>query len=224
MVIDAWTWQSVVVQNAALSGSVAAVATLLLAAGYGLWRRHFDGRLRRQSPTNRLSRAGFGLRSDDGSDPAADLRRQPPAAPPPRPPGADPAAGNDSTPGADPAAGNGSTPGAGVGLPVDPALLAALGVRPGASATLLQFSSAFCAPCRATRQVLADVTETLDGVRHVEVDAESQLPAVRALGIWRTPTVLLVDADGRIVQRAAGVPARAQVLAAVAPLLPRGPS
>ncbi|GAB3985027.1 thioredoxin family protein [Plantactinospora veratri] len=210
MVIDAWAWQSVVVQNAALSGSVAAVATLLLAAGYGLWRRHLDGRFRRQSPTTPLSRPGSAPRSDDVSDPAVDLRGRPPAAPPP--------------PGADPAADNGSTPGVGVGLPVDPGLLAALGIRPGASATLLQFSSAFCAPCRATRQVLADVTDTLDGVRHVEVDAESQLPAVRALGIWRTPTVLVVDADGRIVQRAAGVPARAQVLAAVAPLLRRGPS
>ncbi|MFD0971131.1 TlpA family protein disulfide reductase [Plantactinospora endophytica] len=170
-------------QNAALSGSVAVVATLLLATGFGLWRRRCDGRLRPETTTMRLDAPG------------------PPAA-----------AGPDTTP---------DRVG---GRPVDPALLAALGVRPGDSATLLQFSSAFCAPCRATRQVLADVTGTLDGVRHVEVDAASQLPAVRALGIWRTPTVLVVDADGRIVRRAAGVPARAQVLAAVAPLLRRGPS
>jgi thiol-disulfide isomerase/thioredoxin len=103
--------------------------------------------------------------------------------------------------------------------PVDADVLAALGVEPGAPATLVQFSSAFCAPCRATRRVLHDVTGLLDGVRHVEVDAESHLDAVRALGIWRTPTVLVVDADGRVVQRASGVPAKAQVIAALAPLV-----
>ena len=77
--------------------------------------------------------------------------------------------------------------------PIDPALLAALGVESGPSVTLLQFSSAFCAPCRATRVVCAEVAALLDGVKHVEVDAESHLEAVRALGIWRTPTVLILD-------------------------------
>ncbi|MEV4410722.1 thioredoxin family protein [Catellatospora sp. NPDC049609] len=98
-------------------------------------------------------------------------------------------------------------------------LLAELGVRPGA-VTLLQFSSAFCAPCRATRVILADVARATPGVAHVEVDAESRLDAVRALDIWKTPTVLIVDAAGRIAGRAQGTPTRAQVLAAVDPLLP----
>ncbi len=63
----------------------------------------------------------------------------------------------------------------------------------------------------------------VDGVRHLEIDAESQLAAVRALNIWRTPTVLVIDVDGRVVQRATGVPAKAQVIAAVAPLLTGAP-
>jgi len=98
-------------------------------------------------------------------------------------------------------------------------MLTTLGVEPGAPATLLQFSSAFCAPCRAVRRLCADVAKTIDGVHHVEVDAESHLDAVRELGIWRTPTVLIVDRSGRVVQRASGVPAKGQVIAAVAPLL-----
>ena len=102
----------------------------------------------------------------------------------------------------------------------DPALLASLGVDTAASVTLLQFSSAFCAPCRATRRICADVAQLLDGVRHVEVDAERHLDAVRALGIWRTPTVLVLDSTGRIVRRAVGAPTKAAVVAAVAPLLP----
>jgi hypothetical protein len=64
------------------------------------------------------------------------------------------------------------------------------------------------------------VAERFAGVRHVEVDAAEHLDAVRRLGIWRTPTVLVVDASGAIVHRASGTPSRAQVIAAVAPLLP----
>jgi thiol-disulfide isomerase/thioredoxin len=99
-------------------------------------------------------------------------------------------------------------------------LLAGLGVEAGTPVTMLQFSSAFCAPCRATRRVLADLADSLDGVRHVEVDAESHLDAVRALEVWRTPTVLVVDETGRVVRRATGAPTKAQVIAAIAPLLP----
>ncbi|MFC3502166.1 TlpA family protein disulfide reductase [Micromonospora krabiensis] len=98
------------------------------------------------------------------------------------------------------------------------AVLAAVGVRPG-GVTLVQFSSAVCAPCRATRRILDDVTRDVDGVRLLEVDAEHHLDAVRALDVWRTPTVLVVDADGRVVRRASGVPVRAELVATIRPLL-----
>jgi thiol-disulfide isomerase/thioredoxin len=86
----------------------------------------------------------------------------------------------------------------------------------GERATLLQFSSAFCAPCRATRRVLAEVSDLVPGVTHVEVDAEQHLQAVRALRVLRTPTTLVLDPHGREVSRAAGPPHRDQVLAALA--------
>jgi thiol-disulfide isomerase/thioredoxin len=101
-------------------------------------------------------------------------------------------------------------------------LLVSLGVAPGTPVTLLQFSSAFCGPCRTTRILCADVATRVPGVRHVEVDAESHLSEVRALDIWRTPTVLLVDEHGSVRLRATGAPSRAQLLAAVAELLPGG--
>lgn len=91
-----------------------------------------------------------------------------------------------------------------------------LGASLGERATLLQFSSAFCAPCRATRTVLADVSGLVGGVVHVEVDAEQHLEATRTLGILRTPTTLVLDAAGVEVARAAGAPTRDQVLAALA--------
>jgi thiol-disulfide isomerase/thioredoxin len=86
----------------------------------------------------------------------------------------------------------------------------------GEKATLLQFSSAFCAPCRATRRTLAEVAEVVPGVEHLEVDAEHHLDLVRALGVMRTPTTLVLDAAGREVTRATGAPRKEQVLAALA--------
>ncbi|MDT3399019.1 thioredoxin family protein [Streptomyces sp. B1866] len=90
-----------------------------------------------------------------------------------------------------------------------------LGAALGERATLVQFSTAFCQPCRATRRTLADVAGMVPGVAHVEIDAEAHLDLVRALGIWRTPTVLVLDASGRIVRRASGQPRRADVIAAL---------
>jgi thiol-disulfide isomerase/thioredoxin len=90
---------------------------------------------------------------------------------------------------------------------------------PGERATLLQFSSAFCAPCRATRRVLGEVADLVPGVRHVEVDAEHHLELVRRLGIARTPTTLILDARGREVSRASGAPTRDAVLATLAEAL-----
>ncbi|GAA2422875.1 thioredoxin family protein [Streptomyces macrosporus] len=87
--------------------------------------------------------------------------------------------------------------------------------RLGERATLVQFSSAFCRPCQATRRILAEVSGMVEGVAHVEIDAESRLDLVRELGILRTPTVLVLDARGRIVRRAAGLPRKADVIAAL---------
>jgi thiol-disulfide isomerase/thioredoxin len=95
-------------------------------------------------------------------------------------------------------------------------VVAEVGGALGSRATLLQFSTAFCAPCRATRRVLADVAAVVDGVVHVEVDAEHHLDAVRRLGVLRTPTTLVLDAAGHEVTRAAGAPRKEQVLAALA--------
>jgi thiol-disulfide isomerase/thioredoxin len=90
-----------------------------------------------------------------------------------------------------------------------------LGHALGERATLLQFSTAFCAPCRATRQILADVASMTQGVTHVEIDAESRLDLVRQLNVLRTPTVLVLAADGSVVRRASGQPRKPDVIAAI---------
>jgi thiol-disulfide isomerase/thioredoxin len=97
-----------------------------------------------------------------------------------------------------------------------PLLTAAeLGEQLGQRATLVQFSTAFCAPCRATRRILAEVAGMTEGVLHVEIDAESHLDLVRRLDIRRTPTILVLGPDGRIAKRASGQPRKADVIAAL---------
>jgi thiol-disulfide isomerase/thioredoxin len=92
---------------------------------------------------------------------------------------------------------------------------AELGTPLGSRATLVQFSTVFCAPCRATRVILADVARLVEGVAHVEIDAESRLDLVRRLDIRRTPTVLVLGPDGRIARRGSGQPRKADVIAAL---------
>ena len=90
-----------------------------------------------------------------------------------------------------------------------------MGAEFGSVATLLQFSSAFCAPCRTTKVLLGEVAKEHPGVVHVVLDAESQLDLVRRLKIISTPTTLILDPNGAEVGRAVGAPRREQVAAAL---------
>ena len=90
-----------------------------------------------------------------------------------------------------------------------------LGEALGSRATMVQFSSAFCTPCRATHSLLSQMVLTMNDVKHIQVDAESHLELVRELDIRSTPTTLFINKDGVEVGRAAGTPKREQVLAAL---------
>ncbi|MBY3554552.1 thioredoxin family protein [Modestobacter lapidis] len=91
-----------------------------------------------------------------------------------------------------------------------------LGVRPGdADLTVVQFSTAFCGPCRATRARLQQLRTSRPGLAYVHVDAESHLGAVRALGVQRTPTLFYVDRSGAVVGRADGAPPLPRLAAVV---------
>jgi thiol-disulfide isomerase/thioredoxin len=97
-----------------------------------------------------------------------------------------------------------------------PRLTAAIvGTDLGSRATMVQFSSAFCTPCRATKALLEDMVKSMPDVRYAHIDAESHLELVRKLDIRSTPTTLFLNGDGVEVGRAMGTPKRAQVLAAV---------
>lgn len=96
-------------------------------------------------------------------------------------------------------------------LRLDPSEIGTLGER----ATLVQFSSAFCTPCRATRVILSEVAAATAGVRHIDIDAEHELALVRKVGVLSTPTTLILDSQGFEIARAVGAPRKAQVLASL---------
>ena len=92
---------------------------------------------------------------------------------------------------------------------------ATIGVELGARVTMVQFSSAFCSPCRATKALLEDMVKSMPDVRYAHIDAESNLELVRKLDIRSTPTTLFLNGDGIELGRAMGTPKRSQVLDAV---------
>ena len=90
-----------------------------------------------------------------------------------------------------------------------------LGAPLGSRVTLVQFSSAFCTPCRSTRALLSQMTADMHDVAHLHIDAEANLDLVNRLNILSTPTTLILDKSGTEVGRAVGAPKRDEVLEAI---------
>jgi thioredoxin-like negative regulator of GroEL len=97
-----------------------------------------------------------------------------------------------------------------------------LGAPLGERATLVQFSTEFCAYCGPTRELLAEVARSRDGVALVEIDAARRMDLARRLNVLSTPTVFVLTADGSITRRACGQQRKADVLAAVSSVLDGG--
>jgi len=111
-------------------------------------------------------------------------------------------------PGSRPAADDGADP-ARVLTPAD------LGADLGERATLVQFSTEFCAYCGPAHKLLGEVAATRPGVTVIEIDAAERMDLTRRLGVFATPTILVLGPDGTIVSRSSGQPKRAAVLAAL---------
>lgn len=76
----------------------------------------------------------------------------------------------------------------------------------GSAATLVQFSTGFCAPCRSTSLALSELVTRRDGITHVEIDLDARPELVQRLGILQTPTVFVLDSSGRSRGRIGGAP------------------
>lgn len=97
-----------------------------------------------------------------------------------------------------------------------------LGAPLGERATLVQFSTEFCAYCEPTKEMLTEVAGSGEGIGLVEIDAAERLDLTKRLRVYTTPTVLVLGPDGAIARRSVGRPRKAEVLAAVGGLLGEG--
>ena len=87
------------------------------------------------------------------------------------------------------------------------------GVVLGADATLLQFSTEVCSPCRATHTVLDRVANDRDGLNHVDLDITHRADLAAQFNILQTPTTFILDATGTIRARIGGAVKRDTILA-----------
>ncbi|WP_353816686.1 thioredoxin family protein [Agromyces sp. SYSU T00266] len=76
----------------------------------------------------------------------------------------------------------------------------------GTDATLVQFSTEFCSRCPGTARALVGLASEYDGVRHVDIDLTHRPDLAQGFRVTQTPTVLVLDADGRATARVTGVP------------------
>lgn len=107
------------------------------------------------------------------------------------------------------------TPALPAALPAD--VLAVL--DPSAAVTLVQFSTTFCAPCRHTRALLADLAGRTPGLAHADIDLTDRADLARAMAVLSTPTTVAVS-GGAEVLRVRGVPRRDALLQALREHLP----
>jgi thiol-disulfide isomerase/thioredoxin len=76
----------------------------------------------------------------------------------------------------------------------------------GRSATLIQFSTDFCANCPGSKKILKEISSQMSDVEFIEIDAEKNLGLTKKLNILSTPTILIIDSQGDELARVSGKP------------------
>ena len=87
------------------------------------------------------------------------------------------------------------------------------GVGLGDGATLLQFSTTVCAPCRVTHSLLDELATQRVGVSHVDVDITRRADLASRFRLLQSPTTFILDAHGVVRARIGGAPRRAEITA-----------
>jgi len=87
------------------------------------------------------------------------------------------------------------------------------GISLGRGATLLQFSTEVCSPCRATHTVLDGIASGRDDVAHVDLDLTHRPDLASRYNILQTPTTFILDRHGVVRARIGGAARRDSVQA-----------
>lgn len=88
-----------------------------------------------------------------------------------------------------------------------------------APVTLVQYSTETCARCPGVRRVLQSIADDSHGVEARDIDLTHAPDLARELRILQTPTILIVDGDGSVRSRIAGVPTRQTIENEIATIL-----
>jgi thiol-disulfide isomerase/thioredoxin len=91
-----------------------------------------------------------------------------------------------------------------------------IGIDLGSRVTVVQFSSSFCSPCKATAAIITNLVKEMDDVAYVQIQSEQNIELIEKFEIKSTPTVIFFNGMGMEVGRATGTPSNDQVLAAIA--------
>ena len=83
----------------------------------------------------------------------------------------------------------------------------------GSDATLLQFSTEICSPCKATHTVLDGLAREREGLTHVDLDITHRGELAAKYNILQTPTTLILDASGTVRARIGGAARRDTIVA-----------
>ena len=89
----------------------------------------------------------------------------------------------------------------------------------GTGATLLQFSTEFCSPCRTTKSLLGALAAELPGITHVDVDVSTRPDLADRFNLLQSPTTFILDATGAVRSRIGGAPRIAEVRAELGRIL-----
>lgn len=82
----------------------------------------------------------------------------------------------------------------------------------GETATLLQFSTEVCSPCRRTHAVLAAISAERSAIVHIDVDLTHRADLANRFNILQTPTTLILDRNGTIRARIGGAVTRSTII------------
>ena len=97
-----------------------------------------------------------------------------------------------------------------------PEQLRALGVEPASGSTsAVLFGSPTCSPCDTVKDLLRELEAETPDFRWSYVDAADHLELADAHRVRRVPTLLVLDGDGAVTARTAGVPQRDELRRAV---------
>ena len=80
------------------------------------------------------------------------------------------------------------------------------GAVAGSGATLLQFSTEFCSPCRTTHSLLGALAAEFPGIRHVDVDVTTRPDLADRFSLLQSPTTFILDSTGAVRARIGGTP------------------